>query len=229
MGAGDRFSRTIPKDALGQAAQWELRPLSGGKPVAGASQLSARRSDAERAKDGFEAGKELGRAQAYADVMRSAQQARAADLQRVEALLAGLRAEFDELAARTADSLLDLAVEIAGRVLCQELATRREAILPVVQEALGLVAGAHGHPAIHLAPADYEWMRACVPADGQLHGCRLVPDPAIAAGGCRVESNGGVVDATLPTRWRRVLQTLGTRAPVPDAAGDTSAAAPPAP
>jgi flagellar assembly protein FliH len=215
MGASDRFSRTIPKDEVGEAAQWELRPLSGGKRVPGATQLSARRSDTDKAKDAFEAGREEGRAQGYADVMRSAQQARAADLQRLETLLGGLRAEFDALTAGTADTLLDLAIDVASQVLCQELQLRREAILPVVREALAVVAGAHGHPTVHLAPVDYEWVRVAVQDDGTLRGCRFVADPGVAPGGCRVESPSGEIDATLPTRWKRVLQSLGAEAPAP--------------
>jgi flagellar assembly protein FliH len=211
MGASDRFSRTIRKDQLGDTAQWELRPLAGGRRVGDSTPLSARTSDAQRSKDGYEAGK----AQGYADALRSVQQARAADLQRLETLLAGFRAEFDELSGRTADALLDLAIDLAAQVLRQEVQTHREVILPVVREALALVEGTHAHPTVHLAPIDFELVRAAVQADGQVQGCRFVSDPSIVPGGCRVDSAHGQIDATLPTRWRRVLQTLGVSAPMP--------------
>ncbi len=219
MGASDRFSRTIPKDQLGDTAQWELRPLASGRRVGDSTPLSARPSDADRRRDGYEAGK----AQGYAEAMRSAQQARAADLQRLESLLAALRSEFEGLSVRTADALLDLAIEIAAQVLRQEVRTHREVILPVVHEALGLLEAARVHPTVRLAPIDLDLVRTAAQADGQIQGCRFVADASIAPGGCRVDSASGEIDATLPTRWRRVLQTLGTEAVMPEVALEATA------
>ena len=212
MGASDRFSRTISKDKIGGTANWELRPLAGGTRVAGSAPLSVRGSGAGREQSGYEAG----RAQGYADVMRSAQQARTADLQRIESLLTGLQSRFDELAAQAADRLVELALEIAGQVLRQEIQTRRDAILPVVREALAMIIEAHAHPTVRLSPTDLELVRDALRADGQFHGCRFLADGSIQPGGCRVESPQAEVDATLATRWRRVVQTLGSAEPPPE-------------
>jgi flagellar assembly protein FliH len=210
VGAGDRFSRTIPKNQVGDTAQWELRPLAGGRRVGDSMPLSARPGETERMRDGYEAGKARG----HAEALLAAQQARAADAQRLERLLAALQSEFDGLAGRTADALLELAVDIAAQVLRQEVQTRREVILPVVREALGLVEGASARPTVHLAPIDFELVRGALQADGQLQGCRLLADPAVEPGGCRLESTHGQIDATLATRWRRVVQTLGLATPL---------------
>jgi len=212
MGASDRFSRTIPKDKIGGTANWELRPLAGGTRIAGSAPLSARGTGAGREQSGYE----LGRTQGYADVMRNAQQARASDLQRLESLLTGLEKRFDELSLQASDCLLDLALDIAGQVLRHEIQTRRDVILPVVREALSLIVDAHAHPTVRLSPLDFELVRESLRADGQFHGCRFLADPAIQPGGCRVESPHAEIDATLATRWRRVVQTLGSDAPVPE-------------
>lgn len=219
MGASDRFSRTISKDKLDGAAQWELRPLAAGKRVPGAVSLSA--SGGSREQSGFEAGQ----AQGYAEALRSAQQARAADLQRVEGLLAQMRARFDELSTQAADALLDLALDIAAQVLRSEIHARRDVVLPVVREALALVGDAVTNPTIHVAPIDFELVRESLQADGRFHGCRFLADPAIAPGGCRIESPQGTIDATLATRWQRVVQTLGCSVPAPqiDAAPEVAA------
>ncbi len=221
MGAPERFSRTIPKAKLGGASQWELRPLAGGNRVPGSAALSARGTESNREQSGYEAGQ----AQGYAEAMRAAQQARAVEAQRVERLLAQLRSGFDELSGRTADALLDLALDVAAQVLRREVQTHRDAILPVVREAVGVIIESHAHPTVRLAPADFALVRQALQEDGRLHGCRCVEDPAIAPGGCRVESAHGEVDATLATRWRRVVQSLGCETPAPpiDAAPDVAA------
>ena len=135
-----------------------------------------------------QSGYEAGQAQGYADALRSAQQARAADVQRFESLLAQLQARFDELSSGTADALLDLALDLAAQVLRQEVQTRRDAVLPVVREALALVIDAHAHPTVRLAPLDFELVRETLRADGQFHGCRVLADASVAPGGCRVPS-----------------------------------------
>lgn len=212
MGASDRFSRTIPKDKIAGTANWELRPLAGGTRVVASAPLSARGTAAGREQSGYEAG----RAQGYADVMRSAQQARAADLQRIESLLTGLQSRFEELSTQAADCLLDLALDVAAQVLRSEIQSRRDAILPVVREALTMIIEAHAHPTVRLSPTDFELVRDALRSDGQFHGCRFLADPSIPPGGCRVESPQAEVDATLATRWRRVVQTLGSATPAPE-------------
>jgi len=212
VGASDRFSRTISKDKIGGTANWELRPLSGGNRIAGSAPLPVRGSGAGREQNGYE----TGRAQGYADVMRSAQQARAADLQRIENLLTALQTRFEDLAAQGADCLLELALDIASQVVRREIQTQRDAILPVVREALSMIIEAHAHPTVRLSPADFELVRESLRPDGQFHGCRFIADAAVQPGGCRVESPHAEVDATLTTRWRRVVQTLGSSTPAPE-------------
>jgi flagellar assembly protein FliH len=221
MGAPERFSRTTAKAKFAGTSQWELRPLAGGNRVAGSTSLSARGTDASREQSGYEAGLARG----HADAMRSAQQARAADAARLEGLLAQLRNGFDELSSGTADILLDLALDVAAQVLRREVQTHRDTILPVVREALGLVIESHAHPTVRLAPADFALVRHALQDDGRLQGCRCVEDPAIPAGGCRVETAHGEVDATLATRWRRVVQSLGCTTPAPEVVLDDPSSA----
>ena len=40
-------------------------------------------------------------------------------------------------------------------------------------------------------------------------GCQLIADVGTAPGGCRLETEQCEVDATVPSRWRRLLANLG--------------------
>jgi len=219
MGASDRFSQRIPKAKIDAVSPWELRPLTGVRGAPGAAAPTA--AEIREKKSGYEAG----HAQGYADAMQAVQQGRVADLQRLDGVLVLLRQRLDDLSSRTADALLDLALDVAAQVLRHEVRTQAQVILPVVQEALNLVIEAHANPTIRLAPQDFGVVRDALHGDGRYQGCRFVQDPTVEPGGCRVESPHGEIDATLPTRWRRVLQTLGTAAPLP--AADAAAAAGP--
>ncbi len=205
-------NRHLRPSAPAQATTpWELHPLSDGVSLATAKRLTPRNGlhAAQERQSGYEEGRAQGYADAAAEVRRAAQQARAADLQRLEAILVRMQSRFDELTAQGADALLDLAIEIAAQVLRREVRTQRDAILPVVREALALVTESHGHPTVRLSPADIAFVRDALSEDGHLRGARFVEDPTVEPGGCRVDTSQVEIDATIGTRWRRTLEALG--------------------
>ena len=202
MGASDKiFSRKIPKDQVGDAANWELRSLGQTAQVS----RSANNLWSERERRAFERGREQGALEAG----RTAQQVRAGHVERIGQVIGNLQAALDELASRGADALLDLSLEVARQVLRRELSLQRDAALPVVREAIALISDHAAHPRVHLNPQDYEIVSAELGADVTHRGCRFVADPGVPPGGCRVEAPQGEIDATLETRWRRVVAALG--------------------
>ncbi|MCS7100918.1 MAG: FliH/SctL family protein [Burkholderiaceae bacterium] len=198
----------IPKERVGSAAAWPLRPLGqdtgalGGGPAA------------ERERQAYERGLAQGRAEGAAqERQRRLQQAA-----QLEALCGSLRARFAELEGAGADALLDCALAIARQVLRQELATRRETLLPVAREAVSLVIDSQTQPRIYVHPDDYALLAAELQGDALLKGCQFIADAGIERGGCRVETALSEVDATVATRWRRVLAALGAEgSPTTDA------------
>jgi len=211
LGASDRvFSRKIPKEQVGDAANWELRSLGD------SAQVSRQPTGlwSERERRAFERGREQGALEAT----RAAQQLRTGHLERIGQVIANLQAGLDELAARGGDALLDLSLDVASQVLRREVSVQRDAALPSVREAIALIVDHAAHPRVHLSPQDYALVCAELEPDASYRGCRFVADPAVAPGGCRIETPQGEIDATLATRWRRVIAALG--------ADDRSAAAP---
>jgi flagellar assembly protein FliH len=127
-----------------------------------------------------------------------------------------LAAVMDELAQamtrcdqELAEPLLTLAIEVARQVLRQSLQLSPELVLPTVREAIAALPSHLGHPTLFLNPADAALVRSQL-ADVLGHGgWQLIEDATVDAGGCRVEIGASEVDATLATRWRRVVETLG--------------------
>jgi flagellar assembly protein FliH len=213
MGASEKFPKPGVKPEASAAKPWRLSNFDDNAHVAGASRLSARPNEAQETQRGFEAGKKQGLAEGVAEIQRMLRQTRAADLQRVEALIANLGQEITlavrELDERTADRLLDLALDIASRVIGSEVRQRRDLMLPIVHEALDTIISGHSHPTIHVSPADHDWLRTAADQDARLHGCRLVADASLPLGTCRIETTQALVDASIPTRWQHVLRGLG--------------------
>jgi Flagellar biosynthesis/type III secretory pathway protein len=127
-------------------------------------------------------------------------------------VLQELRARFAQLEADGADALLDLALAVARQVVRREVAVARDAVLAPLREAVALVIDQHAQPRVHLHPEEFELLRGELEADGMLRGCRFIADASVARGGCRVETAQLDVDATVQTRWRRVVAALGVDA-----------------
>ncbi|QTQ30868.1 Flagellar assembly protein [Aromatoleum bremense] len=158
-----------------------------------AADIESMFEDARR--DGHEAGYREGAEQAQQEAMR----------------IAALADALDEALARldrdVAEELVGLAMEVARRMVRNALAEQPEAVIETVRMALNQLPQAQAR--IHLHPDDVALVRAYL-AEQSGHGHpTLIDDDAISRGGCLVQTAGSQLDATLETRWRRVLETLG--------------------
>jgi len=108
-----------------------------------------------------------------------------------------------------ADELLALALEIANQVLRSSLRVRPELLLPVVREAVTTLHPHHGQPLLFAHPDDASLIRTHLGEQLAHSHWRILDDAALTPGGCRVELGASEVDATLETRWRRVIEAIG--------------------
>ena len=121
-------------------------------------------------------------------------------VEQLEAALAG----FDQ---QVAEELLGLSLEVARQVVRQTIAARPKAILEVVREALNQLP--HQHAAIYLHPEDASLVRAHL-GDQLAHlGHRILEEAALGRGSLRMEAGGSHLDASLASRWRRVIESMG--------------------
>lgn len=119
---------------------------------------------------------------------------------RLEESLAGIDSEV-------AEELLGLALEVARQVVRQELKADPQTLLHVVREALAQLP--HQHASIFLHPEDASLLRSHL-GDQLAHaGHRIHEDMKLARGDCILEAGGSHLDATVATRWRRTLESLG--------------------
>jgi flagellar assembly protein FliH len=150
-----------------------------------------------------------GRTEGFAQGRAEGRAAAALEAARLETLVGTLESACIALREDIADDVLTLALDIARQVLQEALPVKRDLLLPVVREAIqGLPAASQGAQ-IQLNPADVELVRAHFGEELRINSWQIVEDHRIQPGGCRLASPHGEVDATLATRWKRVIATLG--------------------
>jgi flagellar assembly protein FliH len=115
-----------------------------------------------------------------------------------------LAAMARQLASEAEGHIVDLAIEVARKVLMQEIQAGRCDIDPIVREALSRVP-ARGDVLVRLSAAD---LAACNLAADSPQTVRFVADPSISRGECVVESREGSVISAIEPHLEEIAQAL---------------------
>lgn len=191
------MSSIIPKEQLSAYQRWELNSFDKGGNVAlpTAEQIEGLHDQAHR--EGYAAGYQEGRSAALAEA------------QRLQQLVAEVEQELQQLEQHVAQDLLTLSLDIAKQVLRHTLQVKPELLLAVVRESISQLPHTNQHPHLILHPEDAELVRLHLGEQLAHSGWKIFEDAQLERGGCRLETSGSQIDATLQNRWQRVVAALG--------------------
>lgn len=172
-------------------------------------------------KQGLEEGRargiEEGRAEGYEAGMKEAlaqgQARNDAEVRRLAGLLEACAGALHEVEAETGQALVRLAISISQQVIRSTLATEPERILDTIRDILYLDGGQEGLLRLRVHPDDLALIQPHLADDPAGRHWRLLADPGVERGGCVAETALGSIDATLQTRWQRVVGALGHNMP----------------
>lgn len=167
---------------------------------------------------GVEEGRDLGRAQAYEEHRQSLiaieEAARDEAVATLDALQRRFVGAFDEFKSDMEERLTAIALAIAERVVCDEIAARPDIVVGIVTTALNEVM--HGaRVTVRANPFEAQVLRErqteIERAVAHLESLAVVDDPSIRAG-CIIDSDGCLIDARIEGMLARVGEAL--RAPM---------------
>ena len=113
--------------------------------------------------------------------------------------------DLDESVER---ELVALAVSVAKMLVRRELRTDPGEIVAVVRDALALLPVGVREVRVHLHPEDAALVRSLASTAEAQPVWRIVEDPVLTRGGCRIESESSQIDARLETRIGAVVSRL---------------------
>lgn len=154
--------------------------------------------------------REAARVEGYAEGLAAGRQEAEQACGRMKQLAESFGNTLDNFDFRLSDMLLALALDVARQVVAGELAARPERILDVVNLALKQMAESTREARLLLHPDDAALVRPHLDQVLDKTRLRIVEDVRIVRGGCLIETPQGDLDATLPARWRQVVQVLGS-------------------
>lgn len=221
-------ARIIPGEDLPDLEQWQLPDMDGrgGSPPPaprGAAQPRPQEpaprpytaAELERVQEaarqeGLRAGREEGVAKGYKEGLQRAQAEVGERVKRLEALVTALSRPLEDLDEEVADAVVNLALVVARHLVRRELKTDPTQVIAIVREALNLLPVATPRVQLYLHPEDAALVREVLPVNETDAQWRIVEEPTISRGGCRVVSESSRIDATVEARVAAVVaQILG--------------------
>lgn len=161
--------------------------------------------------EGREQGMSEGREAGYAEGRAEGLEAIRLEAEKIGQLTQACAQAIENIEEETGEALVSLAVNIARQVLRNTLKAEPERILDVIREILQADGSHHGILKLRVNPADLELIDQYLQQEGSVTHWRLQADMSIDRGGCIAETALGNIDATLQTRWQRVVSTLGVQ------------------
>lgn len=217
----DVYSRFIPREELSSFESWSFGDVSGARaPGAPRAEPEPAADPAEQQAHALRAARQSGYQEGYRDglvALEGFKQSFASQTTaQVGALVRSVGEQLDALQQEMARALATTAAALARQVLRSELAMRPEAVAAVAEQAIAALLPSARHVVLRVHPDDHALIAAHSADAIAARGARLVSDPQIARGGCRIESDIGLVDATTDERWRRAVAALGADMPWDD-------------
>ena len=211
------YARFIPREELNGFAAWTPGDLAGGP--APQANVGRRADDAVKIDVAAQHAAELraARQAGYQDGYRDGlvaldafkQSFAAQTTARIGALVESLDEALQSLQQDMARTLAVSATHLARQIVRRELTSQPELVAKVAQEALDTLLLSARHITVRVHPDDHALVAQGAAEVLAARGARLLADASMPRGGCAVESDVGVIDASLDARWRRAAAALG--------------------
>jgi len=203
------YSVVIPKEQLTAFERWELASFdshSGGIHQGSTSTRLATVAELENIRQqAYDEAHKQGHDAGYA---AGIQQARSEAAQ-IHALLQNLQNSLNQVDEQVAQSLLDLSLEVARKMVGETLQVKPEVILKIVSDAINGLPHFNQNAHLILHPDDAELVRKQMGEQLSHAGWKIFTDAQTRRGGCRVETAHSNVDATTEGRWKRIVESIG--------------------
>lgn len=196
-------SKLISKESLTAFERWEL-PAVGAPLQPRSEEVNAdtlRGVSAEKLEEIRQAAFKEGFEEGHRDGLKSGQQEAQARIQRLAQIAASMAEPLDEMDAQVEEELAALAVAIARQLVRREIHIDPGTIVGVVREAVSALPSHSRRVQIHLHPEDAVLVREhLAPHESDEPTWKLIEDPTLTRGGCKVVSEHSRIDATVEKR-----------------------------
>jgi flagellar assembly protein FliH len=195
-------------DAQQLAHQDLNEPLASTLPLPTAEAIEHIHDEARKA--GYEAGFSEGQKAGEIAAEQAMREVAQASADHIAQMVSSLQEAIISMEQSVADQILALSLEVARQMVCGIVKVDKTVLLPIIREAIAALPLHHGHLFLNLNPADAHSVRELMGDQLTQMNTQVVESSEVAPGGCIIKAGASEIDASLETRWRRVLEAIGT-------------------
>ncbi len=210
----ERPTKLIDGESLTAYERWELpnvetaaaqTPPKESEPVEPeeVAPLTAQQIE-EIQKQAHDEGFELGRKEG----LKAGQKEIRAEVQRLTQVVNALANPLAEVDERVENELTQLAITIARQLIRRELHTDPGQVVALVRECIAALPAASRRVQIRLHPQDAALVHEHMSIEDAGENWKVVEDPSLTRGGCRVTAEHSEIDATVERRLNTLLAEL---------------------
>ena len=209
----------LNKNLGAQPSRWELNTLRENKqdlsknPIIAklAQELMDGKQSAieEGFAKGFEDGKLAGHQEGFQAGLAQGQQQIQESVQFLSEITFNLQKLFAYSKEHISQEIIDLSIDLAKAITYRSIEKQPDIIFDVVEKALEQVPILQLPAKILLNPKDAALIEANQGRSLSEAGWRIVSDPEISRGGCKLETGSNDVDATVEKRVEKMMAVLG--------------------
>lgn len=199
------LSKIISSNDLNEPKKWE-RPEFVSNPGHGSGILSehvVRNKNVvsdEELKRIYEQARQEGYARGTADGLEQGRRQAEKERQTILKIINHFIHPLKEVDEKLEEELVKLSISIAKQIIRREFKTDPKHIIGVVRESIASLPPMYSRIAIYLNPADAEIIREIYAVGNKDYKIELHDDLSIERGGCRVETEESLIDASIENR-----------------------------
>ncbi|WP_084161914.1 flagellar assembly protein FliH [Methylocaldum szegediense] len=158
--------------------------------------------------DGSERGYRDGRDEGYRQGFDEGRADAASLAKRLQDILECLSEPLARVDEQVEQELVALAIAVAKQLIRRELRTEPGEIVAVVREAMAILPSGARKIRLHLHPDDAELVRSLLALEELAPRWKIVEDPLLTRGGCRIITDASRIDATVESRLASTIARL---------------------
>lgn len=195
-------SRILSAEEVENCQPWQI-PLVGNGKTPGLTRLTAEQIERIQ-QQAYEEGFALGRREGYA----AGQTEIRSRCQQLEQILNVLDEPLRQMDEQVERELVQLSLALARQIVRREIRMDPGQVIAVVREAVEMLPVAARGIRVHLQPDDAAVVRESLTLSEERPRWRIVEDPVLSRGGCKITTDNSYIDATLDNRIAAIAATL---------------------
>ena len=200
----EKLSNFQPKDMTGAARQQQLvKPKKAQMTAAEIERLQKQAYD-----EAFEQGKKEGFEFGHNEALEQFRAQLEEKTELLDKLLTSLGTPFENLDDQVEQEVVELVISMVRQLIRREIKMDPSHVAGVVREALSALPVANREVTLVLNPEDAKVIREVFTISEKEQGWKIVEDPVLDRGGCKVMANDSQIDATLESRLDALIAPL---------------------